>query len=179
MVSLGKCSAFFFVLLTTAAYAEYYTVAIEPEQLQNIINHRSPVTLCSGIKNFLLNVLQLIGITASLVSANLITNMFQSSTPSLFGLNSHASENVSTTLIINPSEMCGIKHQYGCIRDLCWRTCDNHSNATNMTSWCFTTAHDTVPKYQHCKRTEDCSPCWECLGVCHTRSSNRNKSKRQ
>lgn len=65
----------------------------------------------------------------------------------------------------NPSEMC--KGDFGCDRNLCWRSCDRTVGKNGTDSWCYTKAKPDSSNYQKCKFPHDCSPCWDCLGVCN------------
>lgn len=68
---------------------------------------------------------------------------------------------------LKPSEMC--KGDYGCDRNVCWRSCDRtDAHGKNRTdSWCYTKSKPEAQQYHKCKFPHDCSPCWDCLGVCN------------
>lgn len=112
------------------------------EQSMILSSRRRRLNHCKKIAT---NAAQIFGIMFSLVGANLITNMLQ---PLTMG---------ST----QAGEMC--KHQFGCDQNLCWKSCGNSTH-----SWCFTTAKSESIDIQVCYADYDCSPCWDCLGICHT-----------
>lgn len=58
-------------------------------------------------------------------------------------------------------QMC--EQDFGCHRNICWRTCYNKVKKDTSVSWCYTAPDKNVHKYQH-----DCSGCCECLGPCNS-----------
>lgn len=75
-----------------------------------------------------------------------------------------------TTMVqeyLNPNQSRPKKcnHDFGCDRNICWRTC--HSSAGKKDAWCYTAPDIKQHKYQQCIYAHDCSPCWECLGPCN------------
>lgn len=126
------------------------------------ISTRSSVLL--KIKKIVVGLVQFIGITVSLVSANLLTSVFQpvNIPPAMTDI---YIGNVST---YKPSQMCN--WDYGCDRNVCWRTCDVGSSVhgkNNSQAFCYTTPRSDGHNFQQCIYPHDCSPCWECLGPCH------------
>lgn len=155
-------------------------IDIEPSELQSIgevlvesyfhhnLIQREPSlrnTILTKIQNVSITVLQLIGVTASLVAANVLTPMLQTKIePTTTTIVEKTYQNSNITLI--PSKMC--PHDFGCDQNVCWRSCDTGVKGDNGKSWCYTTSNHQLKKYHQCIKPHDCSPCWECLGVCHT-----------
>lgn len=117
-----------------------------------------------GILEF---VLQMIGVTASLIAANIFSPYFQT----VFNLKEiPQSPRTAVTILsrvrynngtLTPGNLC--PNDFGCDRNLCWRSCHHEDN---QTSWCYTRKPDKRA-YAQCIEMADCSPCWECLGHCH------------
>lgn len=153
------------------------SIDIEPEDLRrigeivvgnylrgpgnNIARSRTMInTIISSCKHFSMNIAQLIGIMLSLVGANLLTTMLEPFT------NTPMYKNTTLT----PSQIC--KSDFGCDENLCWRTCDTKFDEGEQQiaqSWCFTSSKPTDRNFQECKNSYDCSPCWDCLGPCHSK----------
>lgn len=137
------------------------SIDIEPEELeriaailvesyisQNVRPH--PHQIASLKRNILLwlkkassTFIPLVGITSSLVAANLLTTWFQSphnveiiETPLIQNV-SFATENSfmqsENTTPLQILDIC--KREYGCHDYICWRTCGVQEQ--NKTSWCF------------------------------------------
>lgn len=143
------------------------------EHQQHCVVSRS--IILSQIKKLTLSGLQLFGIMCTLVGANLLTSVFDPI------INAHSTNSVSainTTVIpstINPSEMCA--NDYGCDNNICWRTCSEYSSEKKhdenlgkgiTPSWCFTTSEPKEYQFHQCVHSYECSPCWSCLGPCHS-----------
>lgn len=116
---------------------------------------------------FIVCVLHLIGITTSLIAANIFTPFFQAINPKEYatqstGLNIISNPSYKNTTFA-PSDLC--PHDFGCDRNLCWRTC-HRGHKDEKLSWCYTTKPNSG-KYSRCIEMPECSPCWECLGSCH------------
>lgn len=179
MFSIVKISVVI-ILFTKMFTSAHLVIDIEPEEMQriaevlveNYISHNlTPRTtstrniVFSHIKKISLGVVQLMGITLSLVSANLITSKFEPV------IESDATINNDNITVLKPS----CNRDFGCNRNVCWRACDADSsdNGKNKSlSWCFTTPKPEARKYQQCIHSHDCSPCWECLGGCHSKRNN-------
>lgn len=165
------CSMFY-----TIAYA-HIVIDIDPTEMQrvaeilveNYLAHNlqtPPIStqsvIFSKVQKILLSIVQLFGITLSLVSANLLTSIFE---PTI--ITPH--QTMIVDKITSPSpRMC--EHDFGCDRNVCWRNCDSsnaHKNSS-VKSWCFTSPNTEAHDYQRCIYPHDCSPCWECVGACHT-----------
>lgn len=122
---------------------------------------------------FFICVTQLIGVTLSLIAANIFTPYFQSlytnsdtiqsTAPikSVISFISHSSSGKNTSF--SPSTMC--PHDFGCDRNLCWRTC-HRGHKNEKLSWCYTSKPNSG-KYTQYIEMQECSPCWECFGSCH------------
>lgn len=155
-------------------------IDIEPEEMQriaeilveNYLEHNlTPRAILSRrdqviiqVKKISLCLTKLMGITMSLVGANLITSMFESN--ALPPMITNATSENSTAK--KPSELCN--RDFGCDRNICWRACDvDPINKEFSESWCYTTPKPEMHTYQQCIYSHDCSPCWECLGSCHVK----------
>lgn len=121
------------------------------------------------VKKVIFSVIQLCGITLSLVGANLMTKALEPSVQmnNVFNDNSsisRATPNISRAI---PMQICD--RDFGCDRNVCWRSCgDKHNNGKKTTnSWCFTTPDLKKYQYKQCNHPSECSPCWECLGSCN------------
>lgn len=114
----------------------------------------------SQLRKVLIGVVQLMGITVSLVSASLITNSIQP-----YALSTPEDEIIPVSTqnnTIKPSDIC--KFDFGCDENLCWRTCDDGMKSNN--SWCYTAAIAGQLQNQLCTHSFQCSPCWDCIGSC-------------
>lgn len=165
-----------FIVCGVCAYAQ-----IDHDELQNVVEilvrsyiDQNIVTppastqsvVLHNMKKASLFVLQLIGVTSSLVGANIITKMLEAesnseilptTTPTF-----HTNENPDKIIELPKHQTCKI--DYGCDRSVCWRTCGGTRNGT----WCHTSPDPSVNQYVRCSSLLDCSPCWECLGACNT-----------
>ena len=94
----------------------------------------------------------------SLVNANLITKLFE---PNELIPQTFTNQNM-TRNSIKPSELCN--KDFGCDRNVCWRSCDVGSTDKNSESpsWCYTTSTPGCHVNRQCIYAHDCSPCWEC-----------------
>lgn len=161
-------------------FAAFYTITLahivlemNPDELQriaeilaeNYLTHNlrpQPITISAQFKKVSVYALQLLGVTISLVSANILSSAILDppSSPQMLITN-----NVTS---IAPAQMCN--RDFGCIRNVCWRACDESTGRkqNRTASWCWTTANTEARKYKQCIDHHDCSPCWECLGQCHS-----------
>lgn len=170
-----------FVLCTFCAFITsveaHILIDIDPTELQsigevlvesymnhNLIQRKVTVlrTIFSHVSKFSVGVLQMLGVTTSLIAANIFTPWFQTK-PQPVSIESYAqvSQNISK---FKPSHKC--PHDFGCDRNVCYRSCGN--NVKTTTSFCFTAPNANSRKLTHCVNNYDCSPCWSCIGVCHT-----------
>lgn len=140
-----------------------------------------------------INILQLLGITISLVSANILTSIYQQNIihfatqqnfTHMTSVTSAIPESPATQprILLNdinkwnnndtcagPSQLC--PYNFGCDNNLCWRSCkveSKNSNA-NVKVFCYTTANPITKKLQQCVHLNDCSSCFHCVGLCHVR----------
>lgn len=122
------------------------------------------------------SLLQMIGVTISLIAANVYSPFFGMQfapttppTPSTTTTTSTTitlPANTYSKLLINPSKMC--PNDFGCDRNICWRSCSSDGKEDSAVSWCYTTSDPKSTKYAPCIHRHDCSACWECLGICHS-----------
>lgn len=129
--------------------------------MQNSIQrHVSPSgTFLNKIMNFSCSVVQLIGVTISLIASNILTPFFQSEHQNSIGVHAPIYQNSK----MFPSRMC--PYEYGCDQRVCWRSCGNGTKTDN--SWCYTSAMAKSKETTYCSNPNDCSPCWACISVCH------------
>lgn len=180
MVSIAKICVLIFIL-AILSFNSPTRIEMDDESLERlgemlienyISNNLMPRetlrrSMWSKMSSFLVCVLQLIGVTVSLITANIFTPYFQTS------LNSKVIPQSPRTAIkilsqprynngtLSPGNLC--PNDFGCDRNLCWRSC-HHEN--DQPSWCYTRKPDSRA-YAQCIEMSDCSPCWECLGHCH------------
>lgn len=170
-------SSIFIMLSLLCAFSQgNIVIYIEPDELQRVAEilvqsyisqNLTPQTglqrniVFTYMKKFSYSTVQLVGIMFSLVGANLLTKIFE---PNVLPLQSSIIDNDNNnSTSIKPSQLC--KSDYGCDRNVCWRSCGKESDDTR--SWCYTTPNLESRNYQQCIYSYDCSPCWECIGVCH------------
>lgn len=123
--------------------------------IQRVRTTRSIVFTCIRIGGSFF--FQYTGITASLVCAGVLAPIAQQHYNSYVKSKHHHSKST-------PSKMC--EHDFGCDRNVCWRTCHTEKKSETL-SWCYSTPDKSVRKYQQCEYAHDCSGCWECLGPCN------------
>lgn len=157
----------------------YISVNIDPEDLNQItdfiqtfgMNDQShPITLnqrnracIKMMKDTIFGIIQLIGVMLSLVGANYLSmkltpevSVQQYKQPEIIFRNPTKANNFEDI------KMCKI--DYGCNKNLCWKTCNSIVNGTKL--WCY--ASSTPGQFHRCSGAEDCSQCWDCIERCHT-----------
>lgn len=165
-----------FAALYTGTVA-HVVIDIDPEEMQriaeilveNYLTHNlTPLprpTVFIQFKKVTVYVLKLVGITISLVSANLLSSMFE---PAISSHPTIISNNISS---VAPVQLCD--RDFGCVHNVCWRACDasvDVQHGENRTrTWCWSSPNAETHGFQQCIYAHDCSPCWECLGQCHSR----------
>lgn len=136
----------------------YISQNIYPQTRGNAIRNN----LISVVKKVSLNVLQLIGLMLTLVGANLLTQSFESSAVPQVLIN-----DIDNRTSFTPSETHF--REYGCDNNVCWRTCGEKLNRSEENKqWCYSSPKPELRKYQECLYLHECSPWWECIGVCHS-----------
>lgn len=185
MVALKKILIFFVVCSTIICTHSLISIDIDAFELQCIGEHlvesyfhhnliqrkvSVPRSCLSSLKKILIGVLQMIGVTGSLIAANIYTPWFEflsasttTTTPNANNITLHGRYNNP----IVPSKIC--PNDYGCDRNACWRTCENGEKEKDVLSWCYTTTKPGSHQYARCIYPHDCSGCWECLGRCHSK----------
>lgn len=144
-----------------------HTIAIN-DHPQSIISNRKRSVFISVMKKTLFGTIQLVGVTFSLVGANLLSMHFVPAAPVLQNQQHERPEIVlpNQTKIDNIGnkyqEMCQI--DYGCNKNLCWRTC-NSTTVSGKKMWCYSSP--TPRQFQNCANSNDCSLCWDCIEACH------------
>lgn len=115
------------------------------------------------------NLFQFFGLSFTLIGSNLLTTYFERVLfASTSNMNQSSNQTFKSNEKIKPVEHC--KFDYGCTDNLCWRTCDNGKNTSKSIetlSWCYTASKNAINKIQKCFHNHDCSPCWDCMGICH------------
>lgn len=160
-------------------------ITMEPDELQSIgemlVRNQLRIEATakiSTVKKYANMVIQLMGITISLVGANMITGYLDAYLPQKkyavdYPTNNNYNNNTSASASNRlPNEIC--QNNFGCDRGLCWRSCDDKA----AESWCYTAPKTIIEEFKisastailgkTCKHHFDCSPCWSCLGVCNT-----------
>lgn len=179
MVSIRKFAVFLILpVLFFANMHAHFTIEIEPSELQsigqvlvesyfhhNLIQRKPSIqnSILVHIKKCSLSFFQLVGITASLVGANILTPLFQEKFE--FTLTTTATQRANST--VAPSKIC--PHDFGCDRNICWRTCNRSEKENDVFTWCYTKSSPDSHKYVQCTHPHDCSACWDCLGRCHSK----------
>lgn len=179
MVASKKILIFFIICLFVYTHS-HISIDMDANELQslgevlvesyfhhNLIQRRVslPRTILSSIPKVIICVLQCTAVTGSLIAANIFTPWFQTMlTPNAYDIKSYEQYNNSTIL---PSKIC--PHDFGCDRNVCWRSCIINGKESNVKSWCYTRLNATSNEYAECVHPHDCSPCSECLGVCHVK----------
>lgn len=124
---------------------------------QQPVSHR--IVLLSIMKQAAFRVVQLFGITMSLVSANLITKMFETSDEIQVPI-------VDNTVNATNAKKAMCDRDFGCINNVCWRSCDNNEISIETDLWCYSSPKPELRNYQPCAYSHDCSPCWDCISAC-------------
>lgn len=167
-------SKVFLLLIFSTLIASHIEINIDPEDLDRVsdfvlsLNNQHAVIPLSvnyhhRISKFILKTAyglsKLISIMLTLVGANILSAKFDVIFPSV---NFQSDQNNN-----DKTDSCMI--DYGCIKNLCWRSCHGNMNKKNQSMlWCFTAPFSKAREFHSCTRLEDCSPCWECIEACHT-----------
>lgn len=124
----------------------------------------------------------MLGIMLTLVGANLLTVQLSPTTTTMTTTTTAIATTTTTSIAsenLNPqkfetiyknlsisSNKCNM-NDFGCNRNLCWRSCVIKKNADkDYISWCFSTPKESKQNFHYCKNGLDCSPCWECAFPC-------------
>lgn len=141
-----------------------HTVTIN-DQSQPIISNRKNRVIISMVKKAIFSTIQLVGVMLSLVGANIISvNLVPDASmqqKQQFPQSENILPNQNKTIKIKFGEMCHI--DYGCNKNLCWRTCNTVADGKKL--WCYTSP--TSRKFQYCAHANECSLCWDCIEPCH------------
>lgn len=129
--------------------------------------HRQQSRFPKTVKLIIKGVFQMIGIMITLIGVNVITTKLES-----FMVN-------QPTFIVNITEPLNFKvtpspkmseNEYGCNRNLCWRTCDDgdssFKNEQDKQRWCYTSSELNSATYQACAHSYECSLYSTCLSPC-------------
>lgn len=189
MFNSKKIVVLFILCIFTSAWASI-TIDMHPEELQsigavlvesymrhNLIQRQETVTrmIFNKMGKFLAGLLQMLSITTSLIAANIFTPYFQLGSQPIIDTTIGMQKNVKITSTPATIDQC--PNDFGCERNLCWRTCDQKFNVTKD-AWCYTSPTPQNRKHTHCTSHLECSPCWECISVCNIphqrRKSHRN-----
>lgn len=141
-------------------------ILVEKYLEQVILNATPQKNIAYLCKKASIAIIQLIGIMFTLVGANVLTEMINIAGKQQQQQQQYIPiiDNVTDSL---PTEKC--VNDFGCNRNMCWRTCNVESTDNEMFSWCFTKPPSkNVNNVQSCTDAKDCSPCWSCFSQCHT-----------
>lgn len=156
--------------------AQSIVIDIDPEDIQlwseflgqcyvkrNMQHATSTNNIASMIKKASLYVIQLLGLMFSLVGANILSELFTGNIIVPTYVNQRYA---GISNFINVTRKCD--NEFGCTRNMCWRTCNEVFVNESTFSWCFTTPSVEPGKNAHaCREHNDCSPCWSCFGPCN------------
>lgn len=128
------------------------------------------------VKKVVFSIIQMLGIMLTLIGANLITTMLDYPVPApapnfvnhrpQISYQEKSVDNYSKIIDIQHAEKCNI--DFGCDRNVCWRSCNVNVSASEKKMWCYTAPDQRTFHHQKCDSTSDCSLCWECIEPCHT-----------
>lgn len=164
----------------------------QPQSIIQIPKHR---VILSFIKKTICGIIQLFGVMITLVGANVISSKWVPDAPmpvqlqrqsEIFVQNQNNSNNIqlkqsemcnqpkiivqnqnkSNNINLKHSEMCNI--DFGCNKNVCWRSCNTNVEYNGKKLWCYTSSKYRAREFQHCVDANDCSLCWECIEPCHT-----------
>lgn len=176
-MNISKIVIFLIVLIFIQTSA-HISIEIDPDDFDQvsdffeniIINNRiqqhpihSRRSIMRIVKKTASGIIQMLCVMLTLVGSNILTtkiNEYQSPTPRIEFFDRNVTEN-------NQSKKCN-QNDFGCNRNMCWRTCDVETDG-NKKKWCYTTTNAINRKIQNCTHSFDCSPCWDCLSreQCH------------
>lgn len=134
---------------------------------QNLTLESLKTTAFSRIKKLAFSFLQMFGIMIALVGAKLLTTQFDR----LLNTPVSTVENILKNSTINHTQTENCEDDFGCNRNLCWRTCKINSTNSQQQAWCYTTSDPKLNKTQQCMHPQECSPCWECVSLCYANSA--------
>lgn len=158
------------ILIQTSAHI---LIEIDPEDFEQvsdffeniIINNRiqqhpinSKRSLMRIVKKTASGLIQMLCVMITLVASNILTTKISELNTQQAYENEFFERNVTNNTIL---KKCN-QNDFGCNRNLCWRTCDVE-NDERTKKWCYTTANAINRKFQNCSHSFDCSPCWDCL----------------
>lgn len=148
------------------------------ENQGDIRTHRKSTALLRVVKTVSIGIVQMLSFMITLIGANLLTNRLEQSQTAP---TQHVPNNLTQRRNVS-LEMCS--SDFGCHQNICWKTCDANKTISNLkvnaneqmqSFWCYTTStlkklnvNDSDSDLQYCNYIYDCSPCWDCLGACHT-----------
>lgn len=146
-----------------------HTIMIN-EQPQSMMQTRKNYLLKSLLKKSIYGSIQLLGVMITLIGANVISTILIPEVPVVQDKQQEIifqNQNDSNISNLKYSEMCNI--DFGCNRNLCWKSCNTIVDGKNL--WCYTSpkAHaGGIRDFHHCIDMDDCSICWDCIEPCHT-----------
>lgn len=143
-------------------------VLVESYLHHNLIQKKIPMpqTILMKVLKYSSGVVQMLGVTASLIAANIFTPFFQfSKEPTVDNALTLVRVNPKNDTLSAPSQNC--PNDFGCERNICWISCDVKVKNSTVKSWCYSSPAPQYRKHAICRHITDCSPCWKCLGVCN------------
>lgn len=163
--------------------SEFFHTIIINQQHEPQLSVPMKFKILSMLKNGIFASFQLMGVVIALVGANVITtHLTTDSVQQQQQQQQQLSESIqirnpvvqkqpiqsiqNDSSIFKNAEMCNMR-DYGCNRNLCWRTC-NVNVGKNHSLWCYTSSNPLARVHHYCVDSKDCSLCWECIEKCHT-----------
>lgn len=140
----------------------------------NAESHAPRCTISRSVKTVVYTAAKLFGVTVSLVAANIITEKMNTDKQPIKVLQNEQKNITQKSVHDHKIASCG-NINFGCHRNMCWRACDLEAIGKdtkieknfNSGGWCLTTVKFDDRKLQVCSHLTDCSPCWDCVGMCH------------
>lgn len=134
------------------------------EHLYDLVHTSIRFKMMKIVKQTTFTIIQLCGFMMAMVGSNLIT-------ASLSPMQHQQQQEEQTELHVllkNISQINGgtCNINFGCNNNVCWKTCYD-DDIRNQQVWCYTSSNPKSHDYHQCDTHTDCSPCWECVEVCH------------
>lgn len=158
------------------------TIEIEPNELNQVseilqeyintmnlqqLHHRRRFSILPFVVSTSKGIIQMVVVMATLVGANLLSIKLEPFVSKHVQVNMTVSSATNTTLN-QTNKTCEHDHDYGCNKNICWRTCNEVSAEYEKygIKWCHTSATMNGTTFQPCTVANDCSPCWSCASQC-------------
>lgn len=155
--------------------SEFFHSIILSEPAQTIVQRERHI-FRAMVKKTIFGVIQLTGVMMSLVGASVISSSFVHEAPAIQPQQpQQASQQPPHQPPQQPQEaqypeqlenivLKCTNLDFGCSVNYCWKTCfEKASNGKNL--WCHTSPKSNA--LHHCKSSDECSICWDCVEKCH------------